>query len=114
MSAISKLAHEIGPLGAIRIESEYSNRTYIFDAGNADKLHALARKCLAQGDVVVWEDGTREWWNSDVDLDTSKSGSAMYTWAADGNRCRYTLNKYRRAKQGETTVKSSKVWRKLD
>lgn len=114
VSKLSELKQAIGPLTSIRIEGADTTITNIFDATSTAKVHAQARKHLALGDVVVWEDGTREWWTCSPDLDTSKSGSAMFTWAADGNRCRHTLNKHQRSKDGTLTVKSSKVWRKMD
>jgi hypothetical protein len=62
--------------------------------GVGDELRELAKKALAKGKVVVWEDKRKQWINTDCITDTSKEGSAVWTWDASGNRvkCERTLH----------------------
>jgi len=62
--------------------------------GVGDVLREDARKALAKGKVVVWEDRRKQWINTDCITDTSKEGSEVWTWDKSGNRvkCERTLH----------------------
>lgn len=46
----------------------------------------IAAKAMRDGCSVRYPDGTTRWIETREVVDTTKSGSAAYTWAKDGNR----------------------------
>jgi hypothetical protein len=58
------------------------------DAVNS-KMPADIQKGLNRGDVVKFADGSKQFIDTDVVVDLSKSGSAMYTWNKDDTRVKH-------------------------
>lgn len=84
--------------------------------GVGDELRALAKKALMhQGKVVVWEDKRKQWVNTDCITDTTKEGSAVWTWDASGNRVKCERTLHTMHKDGTRTQEViGTCWRNFD
>ena len=58
------------------------------DAVNTS-MPADIRKGLNRGDVVKFSDGTKQFIDSDVIIDTSKTGSDAFIWNAAGDKVKH-------------------------
>lgn len=67
---------------------------YIYDDGNKDKVvDQILRKIRRTGESAKFPFAT-VWFAREPIVDTSKSGSAQYTWAKDGNRVKCLVVKH--------------------
>lgn len=83
---------------------------YVFDEVSEAKVEAAIAKRLLKGDARTSGDGTREWIDDEMVVDTSKQAAEQYTWAADGNRVLHERVKYTLHRDGR---RERKVLRKI-
>jgi hypothetical protein len=78
----------------------------IYDNETAVKVEAaLLRQARRTGDAVQFAD-RRVWFRTTELIDTSKTGSAQYIWAADGNRVKCSITRITVYKDGRTEEKA--------
>jgi len=84
---------------------------YVFDTASEAKVR---ENILPDGEAIVFTDKSSEWIVDEPVVDTSKSGSAQYTWDKTGNRVRHARCQYNRDAAGNVTRKVLKhVYREL-
>ncbi len=67
---------------------------YIYDEGKRDAVVAeILRKARRTGEMAYFP-MCRVWFVNDPIVDTTKSGSAQYTWSKDGNRVKCNVIKH--------------------
>jgi hypothetical protein len=75
------------PLAGIKLRSmKIGDTLQVFQDETAAKVHAEARRALGRGEMVVWEDGTKEWLECRQIINPNAAGSSRYTWSPDGNK----------------------------
>lgn len=77
---------------------------YVYDDETKARVEQQIERRLLSGDCKTNGDGSREWIEDEMVVDTSKAGSDQYTWAKDGNRVlhhriRHTFHKDGRHEQ---------------
>jgi hypothetical protein len=60
---------------------------FVYDDETEQRVKERIEKRLARGESVLWSNGTREFIDYVAVCDTTKHGSAQYTWDKTGNRC---------------------------
>lgn len=89
---------------------------YVFDSTTQDAVILQVRKIAQKsGHEIRWPDGRREWYFWRAKYDPSKTGSACYTWHADGNRVWHELHKIEIVNNGDSIVTIvRRGWRQLE
>ena len=107
MAAASPKDKSSFKLAFIRIETIKGTVLHAFSVDVRDRVMPQILKALRSGHTVVWEDGTREWWELRQRVDTTKSGSSQYEWDKAGQKVRADLVKVRRSRDGRLEEKKA-------
>ena len=91
-------------LFAITVETSKARTMHIFDADSRSKIEKSARRSLAHGATVTWEDRSEQW----VEPAPLFDGGFSPIWHEDGNRIRTEIVEYTR-KDGEQTTRVLRI-----
>lgn len=62
---------------------------HIFDGPSAVSVEKDVQKAMKKGATIRRQDGTKEWIDHHVILDTTKKGSKQYTWDKAGEKVKH-------------------------
>jgi len=77
--------------------------------GVAQDTLAHGKAALKKGHKVQWQDGSQQWQTTDFVLDTSKQGSAQFTWDKSGNKVKHNVFLVTKSPDGQVTKKFLKT-----
>ena len=72
-------------------------------AGVAADTLDKGKRALKQGHRVQWADGSQQWQTTATVLDSSKQGSAQYTWDKSGNKVKHNVFLVTKLPNGDVT-----------
>ena len=90
-------------LRTIRITTDKVVEINLFTDETFAVVEAKAKKAMAKGATIQWEDGRKEWIAVSHKVDLTKRGSAMYTWDKAGDKVKGDVILKTQDKRGKST-----------
>ena len=87
----------------IRITTATVEEINLFTDADREMIEAKAKKAMARGATITWEDGRKEWIEAREKVDATKQGSAMYTWDKSGDKVKANVILKTKDKAGKIT-----------
>ena len=83
----------------------------VFDAESTKKVHATAKRALARGVAVTWEDGRTQWIHRIPVERVGATGSDRFDWNQSGDKVRADRVLYTKSASGEITIETvAQIW----